>query len=82
MRKMGFLVAALIGIAAGQAEAAGICRAERLSCATNMPVGGYCECTARGTTESGTVMSRADTRKPVDSTAGGCGANPKAPGCH
>jgi hypothetical protein len=66
-------------LAGTPAFAAGICKAEKLSCGTNMPVGGYCECTARGVTESGTVVER--TRAPVNSTSGGCGTRPNAPGC-
>jgi hypothetical protein len=66
---------------AGAASAANTCRAEKLSCATTMPVGGYCECHARGMTDGGTVEPAGMRHAPVNSTAGGCGANPGAPGC-
>lgn len=72
---LGMLVCVFAG---SPAFAAGTCKAEKLSCATTMPVGGYCECSARGVTESGTVVER---KVPVNSTSGGCGARPNAPGC-
>ena len=83
MRSRLYLLLALFAAASigHPASAANICQAERLSCATTMPVGGYCECTSRGTTESGTVASRAAPRRSVNSTAGGCGSAPGAPGC-
>jgi hypothetical protein len=52
-----------------------------LTCVTTMPVGGYCECTARGTTEGGEVVSKPEPGHPVNATSGGCGAEPHAPGC-
>jgi hypothetical protein len=52
-----------------------------LRCATTMPVDGYCECTAHGATEGGTVVGRREARQPPNSTAAGCGAQPNAPGC-
>lgn len=58
---------------------ANFCQAGRLICRTTMPVGGYCECTHRGTTAGGTVVRQA--RQPVNSAAGGCSAQPDAPGC-
>ena len=61
------------------AQAANICRAATLTCASNMPEGGYCECTAQGRTESGTIQAEAAARP--NSTAGGCGAQPNAAGC-
>ena len=75
--------AALIAMAtfATPASAANICRAAQLTCATTMPIGGYCECTARGNTESGTVEAKPMSRRPVNSSSGGCGATPNAPGC-
>ena len=59
---------------------ANVCQAGPLMCSTAMPVGGYCECTARGATESGEVVTRAQSR-PANAKAGGCGAQPNAPGC-
>ncbi len=71
---------ALAAFAAGPASA-NTCQAGKLSCATTMPVDGYCECTSHGTTQDGTVVST-PTRRPANATAGGCGAHPQAPGCH
>lgn len=71
---------ALLLLAPG-AHAARTCSAPPLSCATNMPIGGYCECTAHGRTVDGTVIDRAERGKRINSTAGGCGAHPDAPGC-
>ncbi len=79
MRIAATLTLVTLVLAGTPALAAGTCKAERLSCATNMPIGGYCECTARGVTESGTVVERA--RSTTNSTSGGCGARPNAPGC-
>lgn len=83
MRSIGFAAFALIIAlsAGGPAYAANMCRAENLTCATTMPVGGYCECTAHGATKSGTVASSAAPGGHDNSTAGGCGAHPNAPGC-
>ncbi len=84
MRLIGYLACALTvnaALAIGPALA-GTCQANGLTCATTMPPGGYCECTARGNTESGTVVT-APVRKSAASnaTAGGCGANPNNAGC-
>ena len=68
--------------AAGPAFAINSCQAPPLSCGTTMPVGGYCECTAKGQTQSGTVVAKPPPHKSSNSTAGGCGAQPNAPGCH
>jgi hypothetical protein len=83
MRLTGFLTCALLATAAigGPASAANICQAEKMTCATTMPAGGYCECTAHGATQGGTVVEKAAPHRSVNSTAGGCGANPKGPGC-
>jgi hypothetical protein len=82
MKIMGYLgvVFAAAALAAGPAQAA-ICQAGALVCGTTMPVGGYCECTAHGTTESGEVVAKPVRGKQIDATAGGCGAQPNAPGC-
>jgi hypothetical protein len=84
MRFTLFLGGALLAAAAvaGPASAANMCQAEKLSCPTTMPVGGYCECTAHGATQDGTVVAKLTKRAPVNATAGGCGAHPGAPGCH
>jgi hypothetical protein len=68
----------------GVASAANICQAETLTCVTTMPVDGYCECRTHGRTEGGTVISNAEahqSRRAVNSTSGGCGAEPNSPGC-
>ena len=82
MRFMVVLGGALLAATAfGGAASANMCQAEKLSCPTAMPVGGYCECTARGMTQDGTVVAKLTKRTPVNATAGGCGAHPGAPGC-
>jgi hypothetical protein len=83
MRGFIILAAALVGgvAAVGPAQAAGICRTASLSCATTMPIGGYCECTAHGRTQDGTVAERVIARHGINATAAGCGAHPNAPGC-
>ncbi len=80
--RLGFALAGAVALAGGAASAANICQAGKLTCATNMPVGGYCECTGGGTTQDGTVVAKPAPHRKVNSTAGGCGVNPKAPGCH
>lgn len=83
MRRFAILAASALAIAAPltQATAANMCKTETLSCATTMPIGGYCECTARGKTEDGTVADRPTPGRRTNATAGGCGAHPNAPGC-
>ncbi len=79
---IGALMAASV-VVGGAAQAAGMCSAGKLTCATTMPEGGYCECTAKnGQTEGGTVVAaRQAPKQPVNATGGGCGA-PNAPaGC-
>ena len=75
-----FLLAAL-SLPAAPALAVNICHAETLSCATTMPAGGYCECTAHGVTQGGTAAPRPAPGRKINATAGGCGAHPGAPGC-
>ena len=75
-----FLLAAS-SLAAIPARAANSCHAETMSCPTAMPVGGYCECTAHGVTQSGTVAAKPAPAPKTRATAGGCGAHPGAPGC-
>ncbi len=83
MRWTGYLAGVLLaaGVLAGGPALANFCQADTLNCATAMPVDGYCQCSARGTTEDGTVVGRLPAGKRVNSTAGGCGVNPRAPGC-
>jgi len=75
------LVAALLGNSA--ALAANICQTPKLACVTHMPVGGFCECAAHGTTQDGTVVHKLPPGQKINATgtAGGCGAHPGAPGC-
>jgi hypothetical protein len=75
------LAAALLSFAASPALASNICKAGPLTCATTMPIGGYCECTAHGQTEGGESVPKAPHRT-IDATAGGCNVDPHAPGCH
>jgi hypothetical protein len=83
MRCTGFVAALIVlTMAAGApARAANVCQANTLSCATTMPIGGYCECTSRGTTQDGTVVAKAPAGHRTNSNAAGCGARPDAPGC-
>jgi hypothetical protein len=74
---MAFFIAFSGGIAL-----ASVCQTDHLLCATTMPVDGYCQCTARGGAEDGTVVAKAPHGMKINSTAGGCGTNPKALGCH
>ncbi len=84
MTSVQYLCAALLAcaaFAAGPAQA-NTCQAGGLICATTMPAGGYCECTAHNDTQSGTVVAAPVRGQRTDATAGGCGAHPDAPGCH
>jgi hypothetical protein len=83
MRNTGYLALALLAAATivdGPAFA-NTCQTDTMTCATNMPIDGYCECTSRGNTEGGTVVSKPVSRRPANAKTGGCGANPSAPGC-
>ena len=79
-RTISSALLACAAFAAAPAYAA-TCQAGGLLCATTMPVGGYCECTAHHDVQSGTVVPTAPRGQRVDATAGGCGTNPNAPGC-
>ena len=83
MRNLLFLTFALaITVGTGSPALANMCVAENLTCATTMPIDGYCECTARGETKGGTVAAKAPAHgKRTNATAGGCGAHPNNPGC-
>jgi hypothetical protein len=83
MRFTGYLAFAFLAAAlTGGPAYANMCRTDNLTCATTMPVGGYCECTSHGNTEGGTVLNRSESRRGTNATAGGCGAHPNNPGCH
>jgi hypothetical protein len=83
MRLISYSGVALLAVVmlGGGASAANICHAGNLTCATTMPVDGYCECTAHGVTKDGTVIPKPAPHAPVNSTAAGCGAHPGTPGC-
>jgi len=83
MRPAKILSVALLAASAlaSPAFAANICQAEKLSCPTTMPVGGYCECKSHGEVRGGTVVPRHAPHTPVNATAGGCNDHPNAPGC-
>lgn len=82
MQVIRYLAMALVAtLVAGPASAANTCKADTMSCATTMPVGGYCECKAHGVTQSGTVVTKSTPQPKTNATAGGCGAHPGAPGC-
>ena len=74
------LAAATLGFLAGPALAT-VCQTDHLLCASTMPADGYCECSARGTTEGGTVVLKAPPNRAINATSGGCGAQPNSPGC-
>jgi hypothetical protein len=81
-RCLSLTLLAVIACGGGAASAANICQAEKLACATTMPVGGFCQCTAHGATQDGTVVAKPLPGQHVNATSGGCGAQPSAPGCH
>jgi hypothetical protein len=83
MRLAITLGCAIFGLAAASsaAYAVNICKTETMSCATTMPVGGYCECTSKGNTEGGSVTPKPAPHTKINATAGGCGVHPNAPGC-
>lgn len=85
MRLSLYLSGALLAastLGGGAALAANICQAGKLTCATTMPVDGYCECKAHGTTEGGTVVPAGHApHHATNAAVGGCGAHPGTPGC-
>ena len=83
MRATGYLTFALLATATvfGAPAFANTCQTDHMTCPTTMPIDGYCECTGHGTTEGGTVVSKATSRRPASAKPGGCGAHPEAPGC-
>ena len=78
---MRVYVIGVVLLAASPAAAANVCQAGPLLCATTMPVGGFCECTGKGQSHEGTVVAKAPKGQKINSSAGGCGAHPGAPGC-
>jgi hypothetical protein len=83
MRRIFYVSYALLAAATltGGPALANICEAGPLRCSTTMPADGYCQCTSRGMIEDGTAVSRSDVRQSLNAIAGGCGAEPNAPGC-
>jgi hypothetical protein len=63
------------------ARAANYCVAGPLTCVTTMPPGGFCVCQAKGDVQDGTVMAKLDKGRKVNASSGGCGSNPRDPGC-
>jgi hypothetical protein len=84
MHSLGYAAAvcAAVVMFSGGAALARVCQTDHMMCATTMPVDGYCECHARGNSEGGTVVSRPPPHSKINATAGGCGTNPNATGCH
>jgi hypothetical protein len=79
---VGCAIFALALCAGGPAHAEkNMCQAGKLTCPTSMPVGGFCECAAHGATQDGTVVKKPAPGRRVNASAGGCGAQPGAPGC-
>jgi hypothetical protein len=82
LKLLGLAFLAATALTGGRALA-NVCQADNnLWCATTMPVGGYCECSTHGQTSGGEVLARAPQGAKINSTAGGCGDHPNAPGCH
>ncbi len=72
---LALTMAAGVAVAAGPARAA-VCQTETMTCGTTMPIGGYCECQAKGKSEGGDVVAKALSKHKTNATAGGCGAEP------
>jgi len=83
MKALAFVAAALTAacMLAGGAAAANVCVTPHLQCTTTMPTDGFCQCTARGATEDGSVKPPPPGPAKLNSTAGGCGAEPNSAGC-
>ena len=82
MRLSNYLAAALIAAATfgGGSAFANSCQTPHLQCPTAMPVNGYCECTAHGASESGSVAPPQPGQH-TNASTGGCGTAPNSPGC-
>lgn len=85
MRMIGLLGGAFLlaaTVAPGPAAATNICQADNgVTCATGMPVEGYCECHARGQVVGGTVVGPMGAARSQHASRADCRANPQAPGC-
>ena len=83
MRSWAYFTATLtvLVMLSGGTALANVCQTDHLLCPTTMPVDGYCQCAARGTTEDGTVVAKAPPHQRMNAGSGGCGAQPGSPGC-
>ena len=83
MRLIPYLSLAVLATAtiANAPVFAATCQTDHYTCATGMPIDGYCECSRHGNTEGGTVVARPAGHRMDNSTAGGCGDHPNSPGC-
>lgn len=78
----GFTSALSLLLALGATPAlANSCQTEHMMCPTSMPIDGYCECTAHGNTEGGTVIPARVPRQHTNAAPAGCGAHPNDAGC-
>ena len=77
---LSFALLAAAALTAGSALA-NVCQTDKLTCGTTMPVGGYCECKAHGTSEGGTVIDKPEPNRSPNATSFGCGEQPNAPNC-
>jgi hypothetical protein len=65
---------------ASQAASANSCQTPKMVCSTTMPLGGFCECRAHGTTQDGTVVQKPAPRHKSAAPVG-CGTQANQPGC-
>lgn len=83
MRTSAFF-ACLVAIAtiAGGPALANTCQADDgTTCATGMPIDGYCQCHVHGMTKDGTVIPAAQQRSSRPVSRPDCRVTPQAPGC-
>ncbi len=70
----------LAGLAAAAPANANVCRTDAgKTCATGMPIDGYCECSGQGGTVVQAAMAPSHMTHRVSHPD--CQANPQAPGC-
>ncbi len=74
------LTVVLVPVLASNAAWGNACQTPKLVCSTTMPVGGFCECSAHGTTEDGTVVTKPAPRHKSAAPVG-CGTQAHQPGC-
>jgi hypothetical protein len=80
MRILMILCVAFVA-STGRAGAANICQTPKLVCTTTMPIGGFCECSAHGATQDGTVVPKPASHRKLNATGAGCGTQAHQPGC-